>query len=255
MTTPSEERRHFRQLDALANQSAEKFFAFSPNDVLVQVALPLVLILAIATRLMTIGQSVANRDRSPAVLDLWKQQLILRVDTVLQQWERESGLAALPDFERVLWNGPWPEDARFRQLCTNSRELADLPAFVNTLYERALRYRPAAAEAGATNAFAYLVELYDPQSSVAVADPAAVPEDFRITPERRAFAQRYIEERSRNWQAQVENLQWAAVERVARSLPIGDAVTDASLPAQMKKLAGALAERGYPLLPSVAHEY
>jgi hypothetical protein len=256
MTTPSDERRQWQQLDALANKSATKFFAFSPNDVLVQVALPLVLILAIATRLMTIGQSLASKDKGPVILDLWKQQLILRVDSVMDQWERSSGLAALPDFERVLWQGAWPDDARFKQVCEGARALADLPQFSNELYEQALRYQPDAAASPATsNQFAYLVQMYDPQSSVAVPDPDAVPAEFRITPERRAFAQRYIEERGRKWLAQVENLQWNAVERLARSLPIDDAITDASLPAQMKKLAGALAERGYPLLPSVVHEY
>lgn len=255
MTTPSDERRQWQQLDALANKAATKFYAFSPNDVLVQVALPLVLILAIATRLMTIGQSLAAKDKGPVILDLWKQQLILRVDSVMDQFERSSGLAALPDFERILWSGAWPEDARFKQVCQEGRQLSDLPRFSNALYEQALRYQPNAAEAGASNQFSYLVQMYDPQSSVAVPDPAAVPAEFRITPERRAFAQRYIEERSRKWLAQVENLQWSMVERVARNLPIDDAITDASLQDQMKKLAGALAERGYPLLPSVAHEY
>ncbi len=255
MTTSTEERRQFEQLDALADRSAKKFFAFSPNDVLVQVALPLVLILALATRLMTIGLTLATRDRGPVILDLWKQQLILRVDTVLGQWERASGLAALPDFERILWADAWPDDARFRQSCREGQALADLPAFANTLYERALRYQPEAAAPDASNRFAYLVQLYDPQSGVAVPDPASVPAEFRITPERRAFALRYIEERARQWAAHLEGLQWNAVERVARRLPVDDAVSDPSLPAQMKKLAAALDRRGYPLLPAVAHEY
>lgn len=255
MTSPAEERRHFEQLDALANQSSKKFFSFSPNDALVQVSLPLVLILAIATRLMTIGQSLAQRDKSPAVLDLWKQQLILRVDSVLGQWERDSGLAGLPDFQRVLWKGDWPDDPRFQQVCRSAGSLSDLPAFVNQLYEQALRYQPEPSAGAATNQLAYLAQLYDPQSSVTVPDPASVPAEFRITPERRAFAQRIIEERGRQWLAQVEGLQWSAVERVARSLPIADPITDASPQAQMAKLAAALAQRGYPLLPSVAHDF
>ncbi len=255
MTTPSEERRQFAQLDALANRSASKFFSFSPNDVLVQISLPLVLILALATRLMMIGLSLAGRDRGPVILDLWKQQLILRVDAVLGRWERESGLAALPDAERILWNGAWPGDARFQQLCQAGRALADLPGFARALYAQALRYQPDAGEPEADTRFAYLVQLYDPQSGVAVPDPDAVPPEFRITPERRAFALRIIEERGRQWSAHVENLQWSAVAHAARSLPLEASVSDASLPAQMKKLAAAFDARGYPLLPAVAHEY
>ena len=250
-----EERNLGEQLDALANKSARKFFSFSPNDVLVQVALPLVLILAIAIRLMHIAQSASAQNQGPVILDLWKQQLILRIDGVLDRWEKDSGLAALPDFERVLWSGAWPDDARFKQVCAKSSALAEPPAMAAQLYEQALRYDPSASDPTRTNATSYLVELYDPLSTIKPDHPESIPADFTITPERRAFALSYIEERCRTWKDQVENLQWSAVNRIAHSLPLQDGITEKNLQEQMKQLAQALDERGYPLLPSVIHAY
>jgi hypothetical protein len=250
--SPEEERELGEQLDALANKSSRKFFSFSPNDVLVQVALPLVLILAIAVRLMHVALSATTQDQGPVILDLWKQQLILRIDAELDRWEKESGLAALPDFERVLWSGAWPDDPRFKQLCGRSTDLADSAQLAGQLYEQALRREPAEADASTSS---YLVQLYDPLSSVKPENPESIPADFTITPERRAFALGYIEERCRTWKDQVETLQWSAVNRIARSLPLQDGITERNLQDQMKQLAHALDERGYPLLPSVIHAY
>ena len=243
------------QLDALANKSARKFFSFSPNDVLVQVALPLVLILAIAVRLMNIAQSAATQDQAPVVLDLWKQQLILRIDRVLDQWEKDSGLAALPDFSRVQWSEAWPEDERFQQVCRQSQALSEPDQMSVHLYDQALRYEPASDASTSSNAFRYLVQLYDPLSSVKPENPEAIPAEYTITPERREFALNYIGERCRTWRDQVENLQWSAVNRIARALPLQEGITEQNLPEQMKKLAHSLNERGYPLLPSVIHAY
>lgn len=257
MSTSYEEQEKLgRQLDALANKSSQKFFSFSPNDVLVQVALPLVLILAIAVRLMHIALSSASQDQGPVMLDLWKQQLILRIDRVLAQWEKDSSLAALPDFSRVLWSGAWPDDARFQQVCRSGQELAEPERLVQRLYEQALQddATPAGAP-GSTNAFSYLVQLYDPLSSVKPAHPETIPAEYTITPERRQFALDYISERSRTWREQVENLQWSAVNRIARALPLQDGITEQHLSEQMQQLARALHERGYPLLPSVVHAY
>ena len=250
--SPEEEREFGEQLDALANKSARKFFSFSPNDVLVQVALPLVLILAIAVRLMHVALSATTQDQGPVILDLWKQQLILRIDAALDRWEKESGLAALPDFERVLWSGAWPDDPRFQQLCARGAALADTPRLAIELYEQALRHEPAGGDAAAAS---YLVQLYDPLSAVKPENPDAIPPEFTITPERRAFALSYIEERSRTWKEQVETLQWSAVNRIARALPLQDGITERNLQEQMKQLAQSLEARGYPLLPSVIHAY
>lgn len=257
MTQSHEDQRQIgEQLDALANKSARKFFAFSPNDILVQVALPLVLILAIAVRLMVIGQSMASQDQGPVIMDLWKQQLILRIDAALDRWERESELAAFPGFERVLWGEAWPDDERFKRLCANALILEEPAALVDQLYEKALRFEGTAApEADQAGTSPWLIQLYDPLSSVRPDDPSAIPPEYVITPERRQFAMSYIEERCRGWRDQVENLQWGAVNRIARSLPIQEGITERSMRDQMQQLAQALSERGYPLLPSVVHAY
>ena len=89
-----------------------------------QVALPLVLILAIITRLMVIEYTEAMRNQGPRILDMWKQQMILRSDTVMDAWERKAELGAFPDFSRIQWEGI-PKDSRFGNLCTKALELND----------------------------------------------------------------------------------------------------------------------------------
>ncbi len=245
--TPEEERQLGEQLDALANRSSRKFFAFSPNDVLVQVALPLVLILAIAIRLMHVAQGMAEQDRGPVILDLWKQQLILRIDRTLDGWEKTSGLSALPDFERILWNGPWPDDSRFQHLCREAAGLADPDQLARALYRQSLAQQPA----GDSNDF--FIQLYDPELHPEA--PAGIPSDFILTPERRAFALDYIAKRCRGWRDQVEHLQWSTVNRIARTLPLQEGLAEHTLREQMTHLSQALSERGYPLLSTVTHAY
>ncbi len=241
-----------RQLAALAGRRTRKRMPLSANDALVQVSLPLVLILAIATRLMTLGQNLASMEsQAPAVLDLWKQQLILRMEAVLDQWENHSGIRIFSDVQRVNWNGPWPDDPDFRNYCQNSSELADLPAFSRRLYAEALRYQP--REAGA-EVQASFWSLYDPEVSTE-APEKELPPEMMIDPARRAFALRYIEERCRKWKAGTEEAQWLVLQHILDRLPVQDPVSDRSPSAQMRKLTAALEQRGYPLLPSVANEF
>ena len=137
-STMSDEKRQFVRLEKLAKTSSPKLFSLSPNDVLVQIALPLVLILAIATRLMM----MATQDEGPVILELWKQQLILRIDWVLDKWEKESGLSMFPDFNRVQWNGIWPDDQQYQRLCANGKDLANIENLTLKLYHEALEYKP-----------------------------------------------------------------------------------------------------------------
>jgi len=91
-----------RQIDALVNRSKTKLYTHSPNDVLVQIALPLILILAIIARLTMVASSMmAQQDTGPAVMELWKQQIILRIDRILDDWESDANLAVFSDFSRV----------------------------------------------------------------------------------------------------------------------------------------------------------
>ena len=75
-----------------------------------QIALPLVLILAIITRLMVIEYTEAMRNKGLRVLEMWKQQIILRMDTVMNDWEKQAELGAFPDFSRVQWKGAFQLD-------------------------------------------------------------------------------------------------------------------------------------------------
>ena len=227
--------------------------ALSPNDALVQVALPLVLILAIITRLMVIEYTEAMRNQGPRILDMWKQQLILRVDTVMDAWEKEAELGAFPDFARVQWEGAFPDDERFASLCSKALEMNDRSKLQDDLYNDALSYEPPAGEEEGALQF---ITLYDPIAKAQPADPSLVSEDFIINKERRDYALGYVADRVAKWKEQVEGLQWAAVAQCADQLPleeVGEAQDGVS--AQLVRVAGELTKRGYPLLNTLVGEY
>lgn len=240
----------FREIEDLASSSPRRLFALSPNDVLVQVALPLVLILAIITRLMVIGQTLATQERGPVILEMWKQQLILRMDRVLSDWEQEAQLRVLPDFSRIQWGSTLPADDRFQTLCRVTTALDNPEELAMTLYHQALRF---GVEEGADD---YFMALYDPEAPFIHAQPASIPPEFTITPERRQYALNYIADRLGQWQQQqVEHLQWSTVAASAALLPVEDDQDEARLTAQMAHIARALDEAGYPLLRNVREAF
>jgi hypothetical protein len=253
MSTPHNEHNDYEQLDEAIGHSTHKLFNMSPNDVLVQISLPVVLILAIATRLITIGQGMTTQSQNPAVLDLWKQHLILRVDRSLEHWEKQSGLPQFSDFNRVYWSNHWPEDDRFRQLCQKATELAEMEKLKETLYREALNGTPSNQPGEASPG--QFVTLFDPRFAPPGVTSNSVPPEFRIDDARRQYAFQYIEERCKRWSREVEDLQWKLVDRLASELPAGDPLTDARLETQMKNIATTLEARGYPLLPGLTHEY
>jgi len=255
MSSTHNEHNDYEQLDEAIGHSTHKLFNMSPNDVLVQISLPVVLILAIATRLITIGQGMSNQTQNEAVLDLWKQHLILRVDRTLDRWEEKSGLPQFSDFGRVYWDGHWPRDDRFSQLCQKARELADLERMKETLYREALTYQPSETNEQAGAVANWSVTLYDPRYAAAGTASNSVPPEYRIDDTRRQYALHHIEERCKRWSREIETLQWKLVDRLASELPVENNLTDARLDVQMKNITSALEARGYPLLPGISHEY
>lgn len=255
MSTPRDEHKDYELLDEAVGHSTRKLFNMSPNDVLVQISLPVVLILAIATRLITIGQGLSQQSQNPAVLDLWKQHLILRVDRALDRWEKDSGLPQFPDFSRVQWSQRWPQDEPFRRLCRKAEELADLERLKESLYRDSLSARPADTNAAAPDAVTWAVTLYDPRYPAPGMTSNSVPPEFRMDDVRRQYALQYIEERCKRWSRDIEDLQWKMVDRLVADLPPGDPLTSARLDEQMGNIAAALAARGYPLMPAIRHEY
>lgn len=253
MSSNHDEHKDYEQLDEAIGHSTHKLFNMSPNDVLVQIALPVVLILAIATRLITIGQGMTKQSQNQAVLDLWKQHLILRVDRSLDQWEKQSGLPQFSDFNRVYWANHWPEDDRFRQLCKKATDLVEMEKLKESLYRAALNGAMATPpdDAGPSQ----FVTLYDPRYAPPGVASNSVPPEFQIDDARRQYAFQYIDERCKRWSREIEELQWKMVDRLASELPAGDPLTDARLDTQMKNIASTLEARGYPLLPGITHEY
>lgn len=227
----------------------------SPNDVLVQIALPLILILAIIVQLLTVAQSVQSEsDDGPILLDLWKQQLILRVDRMFTQWEEKSGITNFPDFSRINWKGEWPNDPRFQTLCKSSLELSDITKFGQLIYYDALNYDPQ-LNGEDEKSIQLFKELYDPEAPNAPATPGDIKKEFWIDDQRRAYANSYIAERILRWKEIVENLQWNTIGKIVVELPLDHELTDKNLAVQMDNIANALDNLGYPLLPSVIQEY
>ena len=226
MSSPCDEQKQFERLEQLARGSAVSRFSMSPNDVLVQVSLPLILILAIAVRLFT------AQDQSPLVLELWKQQIILRVEQTLNDWENTSGLTAFPDFSRIQWHANWPDDPRYQTLCASARSLDNIDQFKQRLLKKAVETPIAVTNGAAQSSFSALLDN-----------------------EQREYALRHIEQRCLKWKSRVSDLQWATVEKVLTGLPAGDPLTDRDLEKQMNNLSGALKQKEYPLMDSVANEY
>ncbi|MBT3193578.1 MAG: hypothetical protein HN341_13595 [Verrucomicrobia bacterium] len=235
MAKPGQERAQIRRIQERAKGRPESVFAVSPNDVLVQIALPLVLILAIATRLL-----MASSQSGPSVMDLWKQYLLMRMDAVSGEWERDSGLPEFVSFDRIQWEGAWPADARFSDLCTRAQELTHSSSLTSNLLERSLAYVPEAGEGDLVLSYHELVEHYP---------------EMALDEERREFALNHLEQRCRKWHARVENLQWEVVGQCVALLPAGDEHLDKNLATQMALLSRELEGRGVPLLPSVREEY
>lgn len=246
--------RAFRAIDDLASSSPKRMFALSPNDALVQVALPLVLILAIITRLMVIGQTIAAEERGPVILEMWKQQLILRLDQVMGNWEEESQLRAFPDFSRVQWEEAFPNDLRYQTLCRTGQRLNDFQAMKLDLYHQALQYTPSESSSD-TGSLQRKLDLYDPLAVVQPENPGSIPPEFTITPERRAYALMHVEDRMLQWKQQIENLQWSTVAACASALPLSSGFGEADTAQQLVAITGQLQEKGYPLLRSITEEY
>ena len=243
------EHEQLRKIEQLANRGGGLLAGLSPNDVLVQIALPLVLILAIATRLITMSQAMLDRSQSAILLDLWKQQLILRMEHVLADWERSAGLNVLEDPSRISWESDWPDDTRVARLFSAAGVLDDIEGLSLLLYRAALHYQP--ADEAAAGAF---FPLHDPLESD-VEDVSKLPDDFIVTPERRAFALRYLEERAQQWSDTIQEVQWDMISRIIAALPPDDDLSDGRMSRLMQRIADELGQRGYPLLGGVARAY
>ena len=227
-----------RQIDALVNRSRTRLYTHSPNDVLVQIALPLILILAISTRLTMVAYNmISQQDMGPAVMELWQQQVILRIDRILDAWETDANLAVFSDFSRVQWQDAWPNDPRYQELCTKAQELNDPEALQRDILTRALASQMAATDAS--------MEAVVPDRALTL-----VPG----SPEA-AYAEDHIAQRRAQWYDRIERLQWETVGHIAKLLPLGSKAGATDANAQLQRISNALHERGYPLMTAVRTEY
>ena len=240
-------------LDDLIRGKKKNSLSLSPNDALVQIALPLVLILAIITRLMVIEYTEAMRNKGPRVLEMWKQQLILRMDTVMNKWERQAELGAFPDFSRVQWKGAFPVDERFKSLCARAQEMDNRKNLEDDIYNQALAYTPPIEDEESASFF---VPVFDPDAKYQPKNADKISDEFVINEERRAYAMRHIADRVSKWKEQVEGLQWAAVAQCADKMPLNAlGGSPDKISTQLTRVASEMNKRGYPLMNSVVEEY
>lgn len=240
-------------LDDLIRGKKKNSLSLSPNDALVQIALPLVLILAIITRLMVIEYTEAMRNKGPRVLEMWKQQLILRMDTVMNKWEKQAELGAFPDFSRVQWKGAFPVDERFKSLCARAQEMDNRKNLEDDIYNQALAYTPPIEDEESASFF---VPVFDPDAKYQPKNADKISDEFVINEERRAYAMRHIADRVSKWKEQVEGLQWAAVAQCADKMPLNAlGGSPDKISTQLTRVASEMNKRGYPLMNSVVEEY
>jgi len=227
-----------RQIDALVNRSKTKLYTHSPNDVLVQIALPLILILAIIARLTMVASSMmAQQDTGPAVMELWKQQVILRIDRVLDDWESDANLAVFSDFSRVQWQDAWPDDERYKQLCNKAQELNDTDSLRNAILADAISSQKNAAGPSLANVV--------PESDLTLEAGSAEA----------VYAEEYISQRLARWSDSIEQLHWETVGYIAEQLPLESEAGGFDARTQLQHIAEKLAARGYPLVSAVRAEY
>ena len=244
---------NLQALDDLIHGKKKNSLSLSPNDALVQIALPLVLILAIITRLMVIEYTEAMRNKGPRVLEMWKQQLILRMDTVMNKWEKQAELGAFPDFSRVQWKGAFPVDERFKSLCARAQEMDNRKNLEDDIYNQALAYTPPVEDEESASFF---VPVYDPGAKYLPKNADKISDEFVINEERRAYAMRHIADRVSKWKEQVEGLQWAAVAQCADKMPLNAlGGSPDKISTQLTRVASEMNKRGYPLMNSVVEEY
>ncbi len=235
----------------LAGKKKRHGFALNANDALVQISLPLVLILAIATRLMVIGQQMAEKEQGPKILDIWKQQLILRIDSLMNDWEKESYYNKFNDASDITWHDSYPNDEYLQTLCNNSKILDEIPTVSTNFYLDALAYQPTSISSNDSSGT--LTVLYDSELSEI---PENIENEYIISPEHRQYAISHIQKRCLMWKSKVENIQWDIIANIAAKQPIEDKeITDEELAAQMEKIAYALKIRKYPILKSIQTEY
>ena len=240
-------------LDDLIRGKKKNSLSLSPNDALVQIALPLVLILAIITRLMVIEYTEAMRNKGPRVLEMWKQQLILRMDTVMNKWEKQAELGAFPDFSRVQWKGAFPVDERFKSLCARAQEMDNRKNLEDDIYNQALAYTPPIEDEESASFF---VPVFDPDAKYQPKNADKISDEFVINEGRRAYAMRHIADRVSKWKEQVEGLQWAAVAQCADKMPLNAlGGSPDKISTQLTRVASEMNKRGYPLMNSVVEEY
>jgi hypothetical protein len=241
------------RLNALLSGKKKKHgFALNANDALVQISLPLVLILAIATRLMVIGQQMAEEEQGPKILDIWKQQLILRIDSLMNDWEKESYYNKFNSAADITWQDSYPNDEFLQTLCINSKILDTIPKISTNFYIEALAYQPTSLSTNESSGT--LTILYDAELSKDI--PEGTEKEYIITQSHRQYALDHIEKRCLMWQSNVENLQWDMIANIAAKQPIEDIeITDKELAVQMQKIAYALKIRNYPILNSIQTEY
>jgi hypothetical protein len=227
--------------------------SIGPNDGLVNLSWPLILILSISA-IVAAGQAEAISDANRVVnqwkdegkekilLDLWKQALIHRVEAVCREREESWKLNMFPHYSRVSTNAGWPADKDFGHLCCETEgPLSDTTALQCELYAAALAY---------TND--NMPGMYDticfPNTAPDKLGTPNVLGESEEADRQRKLAQKLIAEKVSLWNRVVRELQNSAILTLLDSSAV-ETVRDPDRIRMKQRIRQQFGSRGFPLLP------
>jgi len=223
----------------------------SANDLLVNLSWALILILAIAA-IVAAGQAQAINDindvigtwndkgKSEAIIEVFRQKLIRKIDSVCASKQLDLNIDLLPDFSRVSTQAGMPDDREFSDLCHRAfNELGSVDDLTRVIYDAALAHTEEGVE-----------RMYDPVVFPGTAPDVNAPNvigNSAKAQEHREFAMSRIRQRCIDWQTHVVQLQRQAVEHMLDSSAV-ESVRDADRERMTEKIRSTFEAQGYPLL-------
>ena len=244
--------RSLQRLESIAESRARRQSSIGPNDLLVNVSWPLILILSIAA-INAAGQARAIMDieavverwdesgKSQILIEVFRQQLLRKIDAVCEGQRQKLNVHLLPEFSRVATKSGLPDDGGFAEMCREaSRDLVDVESLTKDLYGKALIH----VEDG-------LEPMFDPIVFPGTAPMVKSPNILGESSQSKAYRQFAIDrirERVTDWQFHVVSLQQQAVDHLLDS-PAIERLRDAERSRTAQHIRAEFDSRGYPLLP------
>lgn len=220
-------------------------------ELLSNLLFPLILVLAMSTiiaggqrqsiqEIERVAKQLEQTDKHKLVIELFRQQLIRKIDAACGQRRTALQIDLFPDFSRVRLQDGLLADPAFGQLCINAQaSFSKLDRLTLEIYSAALAHREEGVEL-----------MYDTVLFEGTAPDVNAANILGTSPEaqeHREFALARIRERCLAWQEQVVGLQRQAILSFLDSSAVGS--VRATETEQLRhRLRAEFQLRGYPLL-------